>query len=84
MVVNNLRVIFLSGLARENERKLEKLSLRKQLKLKCQEQNLNAIHGRAMVQIGVSADVYQPITVQGYEIPCKDVPLVVFHVRVLC
>ncbi|KAL4036161.1 hypothetical protein IC575_004888 [Cucumis melo] len=60
-----------TGLAKETERKLEKLSLRKQLKLKCQEQNLNANHGRAMVPIGVNADVFQPITVQGYGAPYK-------------
>lgn len=74
-MVNNLSVYFsFSGLAKETERKLEKLSLRKQLKLKCQEQNLNANHGRAMVPIGVNADVFQPITVQGYGAPCKEVP----------
>ncbi|XP_038880676.1 host cell factor 2 isoform X3 [Benincasa hispida] len=60
-----------TGLAKENERKPEKLSLRKQLKLKCQEQNLNASHGRAMVQIGISDDVIQPIAVQGYGAPHK-------------
>ncbi|KAK9198773.1 hypothetical protein WN944_013959 [Citrus x changshan-huyou] len=33
-----------------NERKLEKLSLRKQLKLKCQEQNFTPVHDRALQQ----------------------------------
>ncbi|XP_022921955.1 acyl-CoA-binding domain-containing protein 6-like [Cucurbita moschata] len=60
-----------TGLERENERKPEKLSLRKQLKLKCQEHNQNATHGRAMVQIGISPDVLQPISVQGFGAPYK-------------
>ncbi|XP_023531128.1 RING finger protein B isoform X1 [Cucurbita pepo subsp. pepo] len=65
-----------TGLARESERKPEKLSLRKQLKLKCQEQNPNAIHGRAVVQNGISTDLFPPIPVQAYEVPYKhDVPL---------
>ena len=44
------------------------------MKLKCQEHNQNATHGRAMVQIGISPDVLQPISVQGFGAPCKEVP----------
>ncbi|XWS37255.1 hypothetical protein CRYUN_Cryun19dG0027700 [Craigia yunnanensis] len=51
-----------TGLVVRDERKLEKLSLRKQLKLKCQEQNLsNLVHDKALLRIEVSNDVQQPI-----------------------
>lgn len=40
-----------------------------------------------MVQIGISADVFQPITVQGYGVPCKEVPfeypMLVFFAKVV-
>ncbi|XWS51247.1 hypothetical protein CRYUN_Cryun12cG0160400 [Craigia yunnanensis] len=55
-------VLVFIGLVVLDERKLEKLSLRKQLKLKCQEQNLsNLVHDKALVRIEVSNDVHQPI-----------------------
>ncbi|RXH77423.1 hypothetical protein DVH24_023697 [Malus domestica] len=60
-----------TGLARENESKLEKLSLRKKLKLKCQEQNLASVHDRALVLVGTSADTSQPMPVSFYAQPCK-------------
>ncbi|KAJ4831850.1 hypothetical protein Tsubulata_017516 [Turnera subulata] len=47
-----------TGLASiQEERPLDKLSLRKQLKLKCQERNLNSsIHDKALVRIDTNAD----------------------------
>ncbi|KAJ7978755.1 Kelch domain-containing protein 3 [Quillaja saponaria] len=45
-----------TGLGREGEQRLEKLSLKKQLKLKCQEQNQNS---KALVAF--SADIIQPM-----------------------
>ncbi|KAM1786570.1 hypothetical protein ACFX12_039329 [Malus domestica] len=59
------------------ERKLEKLSLRKQLKLKCQEQNLASVHDRALGPVGTSADMSQPMPVP-YDQPSagrQDIPL---------
>ncbi|XP_044476218.1 kelch domain-containing protein 3-like isoform X3 [Mangifera indica] len=56
-----------TGLA--NERKLEKLSLRKQLKLKCQEQNLNPVNDRALVRIEAFTDVQQPVPLSSYGQP---------------
>ncbi|KAM1322928.1 hypothetical protein PS2_015413 [Malus domestica] len=65
-----------TGLARENESKLEKLSLRKKLKLKCQEQNLASVHDRALVLVGTSADTSQPMPVSFYAQPCRqNIPL---------
>ncbi|KAK8560002.1 hypothetical protein V6N12_012810 [Hibiscus sabdariffa] len=58
-----------TGLVARDERKLEKLSLRKQLKLKCQEQNLcNLAHAR----IEVGNDVNQPIPLSGYGQPRRE------------
>ncbi|XP_061351969.1 uncharacterized protein LOC133296940 [Gastrolobium bilobum] len=42
-----------TGIARENELRPEKLSLRKQLKLKCQEQNLNLVENQVLVRYGM-------------------------------
>ncbi|TQD72389.1 hypothetical protein C1H46_042080 [Malus baccata] len=65
-----------TGLARENESKLEKLSLRKKLKLKCQEQNPASVHDRALVLVGTSADTSQPMPVSFYAQPCRqNIPL---------
>ncbi|KAK3037975.1 hypothetical protein RJ639_030680, partial [Escallonia herrerae] len=54
-----------TGLAREterDERRLEKLSLRKQLKLKCQEQHtLSPVYDKAMVRVDANAGFYQTI-----------------------
>ncbi|KAK4744129.1 hypothetical protein SAY87_010441 [Trapa incisa] len=55
-----------TGLMREHEKRLEKLSLRKQLKLKCQEQNQTTGHNKAVVPVGVTAIMYQPIPVSIY------------------
>ncbi|KDP31367.1 hypothetical protein JCGZ_11743 [Jatropha curcas] len=54
-----------------DERRLEKLSLRKQLKLKCQEQNLNSpLHESALIRIDSSADFHQ--TVPTYVQPSRE------------
>ncbi|KAL3748628.1 hypothetical protein ACJRO7_009804 [Eucalyptus globulus] len=50
-----------TGLTREHERRLDKLPLRKKLKLKCQEQNLTLGHDKDLVQVGVSTSSYQPV-----------------------
>ncbi|PQP93715.1 RING finger protein B [Prunus yedoensis var. nudiflora] len=64
------------GLTRESERRLEKLSLRKQLKLKCQEQNLTSFHDKPLVNVGTGADMRQPMTVPFYAQPCRqNIPL---------
>ncbi|XP_024027283.1 uncharacterized protein LOC21402019 isoform X2 [Morus notabilis] len=55
-----------TGLIKESEQRLEKLSLRKQLKLKCQEQNLTPIHDKSLVRVGIGANIYQPVTVPVY------------------
>ncbi|XP_059640606.1 nitrile-specifier protein 5 isoform X2 [Cornus florida] len=58
-----------TGLAREerDERRLEKLSLRKQLKLKCQEQQaLSSVCDKALVRFDPNADIYQPMHVPSY------------------
>ncbi|XP_054822682.1 tip elongation aberrant protein 1-like [Prosopis cineraria] len=59
-----------TGLAREIEQRPEKLSLRKQLKLKCQEQNLNTVQNRGVVRYGVP-DVSQPLTVLNFNQPSR-------------
>ncbi|KAB2053519.1 hypothetical protein ES319_A12G193200v1 [Gossypium barbadense] len=53
-----------TGLVIKDERKLEKLSLRKQLKLKCQQENLsNLVRDKAFVSIEADNDVHhQPIS----------------------
>nr|XP_048330190.1 uncharacterized protein LOC107419037 isoform X2 [Ziziphus jujuba var. spinosa] len=55
-----------TGLTRETERRLDKLSLRKQLKLKCQEQNLTPVHDKALVRVGIDANMGPPATVPVY------------------
>ncbi|OMO62949.1 Kelch repeat type 2 [Corchorus capsularis] len=60
-----------TGLVVRDERKLEKLSLRKQLKLKCQEQNLSNLD-KALVRIEVNNDVHQPVPLSSYGQPRKD------------
>ncbi|KAA8542560.1 hypothetical protein F0562_023712 [Nyssa sinensis] len=61
---------FYTGLARESERderRLEKLSLRKQLKLKCQEQHILApANDKALVRIEMNTDPYQPASMPTY------------------
>ncbi|XP_057459488.1 LOW QUALITY PROTEIN: uncharacterized protein LOC130750087 [Actinidia eriantha] len=61
-----------TGLTSENERderRLEKLSLRKQLKLKCQEQNMISppAYDKAVVRIETNADLYRPIPMPSIE-----------------
>lgn len=60
-----------TGLTREKEWRLDKLSLRKQLKLKCQEQNLTHANEKALVRIGRGADTFQPAIAPGYGQPGK-------------
>ncbi|KAI4335890.1 hypothetical protein L6164_014488 [Bauhinia variegata] len=65
-----------TGLARETEQRPEKLSLRKQLKLKCQEQNVNTVQNQGLFRYGVGADVSQPMTMLGYSQPSlQNIPL---------
>ncbi|XP_021286156.1 kelch domain-containing protein 3 isoform X2 [Herrania umbratica] len=66
-----------TGLVVRDERKPENLSLRKQLKLKCQEQNLsNLVHDKAVVRIEVGNDVHQPIPLSSYGQPRREnIPL---------
>ncbi|KAK8465893.1 hypothetical protein PHAVU_009G202800 [Phaseolus vulgaris] len=45
-----------TGIARERDPRLDKLSLRKQLKLKCQGQNLNLVQNPILCGYGVNAD----------------------------
>lgn len=50
-----------------DDRRLEKLSLRKQLKLKCQEQNLSpSLHDKALVKIGTYSDLCEPVPLLSY------------------
>ncbi|KAI6683250.1 hypothetical protein NL676_029163 [Syzygium grande] len=56
-----------TGLTRVYERRLEKLRLRKKLKLKCQEQNLTLGDDQALVQVGVSTSSYQPVPLLIYD-----------------
>lgn len=47
--------------------------MRKQLKLKCQEQNLsNLVQDKALIRIEVSNDVHQPIPLSSYGQPSKN------------
>ncbi|KAL5544644.1 hypothetical protein UlMin_008428 [Ulmus minor] len=57
---------FHTGLSRENEQRLEKLSLRKQLKIKCQEQNLTLSHNQSLVTVGSGSTMFEPITAPIY------------------
>ncbi|XP_044486658.1 kelch domain-containing protein 3-like isoform X2 [Mangifera indica] len=59
-----------TGLA--NERKFENLSLRKQLKLKCLEQNLTPVNDRALVRIETFTDVQQPMPLSSYGQPRRE------------
>ncbi|KAI6683244.1 hypothetical protein NL676_029157 [Syzygium grande] len=58
-----------TGLTREYERRLEKLSLRKKLKLKCHDQNLTPGHDQALVQVGISTSSYKPVPLSNYGQP---------------
>ncbi|XP_027331059.1 tip elongation aberrant protein 1 isoform X2 [Abrus precatorius] len=65
-----------TGLARESEQRPEKLSLRKQLKLKCQEQNLNPSQSPVLVRYGVGSDTGQMMTMLNYSQPSRlNIPL---------
>ncbi|XP_021665408.1 uncharacterized protein LOC110653912 isoform X3 [Hevea brasiliensis] len=55
----------------QDERRVEKLSLRKQLKLRCQEQNINSpVHDKAMLRIDTSTDFHH--TVPTYAQPSRE------------
>ncbi|KAI5416546.1 acyl-CoA-binding domain-containing protein 5 isoform X2 [Lathyrus oleraceus] len=59
-----------TGIAKESEQRLEKLSMKKQLKLKCQEeQNLIPGQNQVMVGYGVGADIGQVMSVLNYSQP---------------
>ncbi|GAV75310.1 Kelch_3 domain-containing protein/Kelch_4 domain-containing protein, partial [Cephalotus follicularis] len=61
-----------TGLVRD-DRKLEKLSLRKQLKLKCQEQNLtSSARDRALVAIDTSVIMHQLVPVSTFGQPRRE------------
>lgn len=66
-----------TGLVVRDEGKLEKLSLRKQLKLKCQEQNLaNPMHDRALISAEMSTELHQPLALSSFGRPLReDFPL---------
>ncbi|BAT76508.1 hypothetical protein VIGAN_01452500 [Vigna angularis var. angularis] len=55
-----------TGIARESEQRPEKLSLRKQLKLKCQEQNPNPSQNQVLARYGVGSDMGQIMSVLNY------------------
>lgn len=69
--LDNLINFLILGLTSiRDERRLEKLSLRKQLKLKCQEQILNSpVNDKALVRIDTSTDFHH--TVPTYAQPSK-------------
>lgn len=53
-----------------DERKTERLSLKKQLKIKCQEQNPNyPASDKALVRVEMTGDVYQPVPLSCYGQP---------------
>uniref|UniRef100_A0A2C9UK58 Uncharacterized protein n=1 Tax=Manihot esculenta TaxID=3983 RepID=A0A2C9UK58_MANES len=55
----------------QDEGRLEKLPLRKQLKIKCQDQNLNSpVHDKALVRIDARTDLHQ--TVPTYAQPSRE------------
>ncbi|KAL9326344.1 hypothetical protein ACSQ67_006989 [Phaseolus vulgaris] len=60
-----------TGIARESEQRPEKLSLRKQLKLKCQEQNPNPGQNQVLVRYGVGSDMGQIMSVLNYSQPSR-------------
>ncbi|XP_038724802.1 uncharacterized protein LOC120016289 isoform X1 [Tripterygium wilfordii] len=55
-----------------DERRPEKLSLRKQLKLKCQEQNLAPMHDNALTRIENNPDVRHPMAFMGCGQPGRE------------
>ncbi|XP_014493373.1 rho GTPase-activating protein gacHH [Vigna radiata var. radiata] len=55
-----------TGIAQERELRPEKLSLRKQLKLKCQEQNLNLVQNPVLSGYGVDAGSNHPMSILNY------------------
>ncbi|CAJ1975402.1 unnamed protein product [Sphenostylis stenocarpa] len=64
-----------TGIAWERENRPEKLSLRKQLKLKCQGQNLSLVQNPVLCGYEVGADSKHPMTILNYNQPSKvDIP----------
>lgn len=62
-----------TGLVVRDEGKLEKLSLKKQLKLKCQEQNFaDPMHDRVLVSAEVSTEMNQPLALSSYGRPLRE------------
>ncbi|KAG5049572.1 hypothetical protein JHK85_010675 [Glycine max] len=60
-----------TGIARESEQRPKKLSLRKQLKLKCLEQNPNLVQNPVLCGYGVGADSNQPMSILNYSQPSR-------------
>lgn len=58
------------------------MSLRKQLKLKCQEQNFIHAHDKALVRIGSGAGIYQPIVVPCFGQPGKHISYKYFFIGI--
>lgn len=65
------------GLVRGNEWRPERLSLKKQLKLRCQEQNHSSGTDIALVRSGTSAVTGHPIPVSSFGQPSKDIIVLV-------
>lgn len=67
---NLINCLILGLTSVQDEGRLEKLPLRKQLKIKCQDQNLNSpVHDKALVRIDARTDLHQ--TVPTYAQPSK-------------
>uniref|UniRef100_K7KW81 Attractin/MKLN-like beta-propeller domain-containing protein n=1 Tax=Glycine max TaxID=3847 RepID=K7KW81_SOYBN len=60
-----------TGIARENEQRPEKLSLKKQLKRKCLEQNPNLVRNPVMCGYGVGAASNQPMEILNCSQPSR-------------
>ncbi|KAK7273165.1 hypothetical protein RIF29_14213 [Crotalaria pallida] len=56
-------------MTRESGQRPEKLSLRKQLKLKCQEQSLNPVQNEVHLTYGGGADIRPIMTIVNYSQP---------------
>ncbi|XP_028059170.1 RING finger protein B-like isoform X2 [Camellia sinensis] len=75
---------FHTGLARENERderRVEKLSLRKQLKLMCQQQNILAspVNDKALIRTETNSELFQPTSTPSIEASKRNISLREYH-----
>ncbi|KAG6746932.1 hypothetical protein POTOM_049308 [Populus tomentosa] len=63
----------------QDEWRLEKLSLKKQLKLKCQEQNLNSsVRDKVLVQIDTNADIHHTLPSYAQPAENKEKPIMTY------